>query len=100
MAVQAAARTFDRVVMKARTVAAIVPITIELLQDVVNLPAMLEDALAKALGLKLDQANLAGPPSSTCLSTAPARSDPTKRKVGACRETASSLRRWPSPNGF
>jgi HK97 family phage major capsid protein len=51
---------FGRYILKARTLAAIVPITYELLEDAANAPSLIEQALGASLGLRLDQAALAG----------------------------------------
>ncbi len=58
--VTASTRNLERVKLIARTLACVIPISLELLQDASNAPKMLEDAMAAAMGLKLDQAALAG----------------------------------------
>ena len=60
VAVTATVRNLERIKLIARTLACIIPISIELLEDAANAPALLEDAMSKAMGLKLDQAALAG----------------------------------------
>ena len=60
VAVTATVRNLERVKLIVRTLACIIPISIELLEDASNAPALLEDAMSKAMGLKLDQAALAG----------------------------------------
>jgi HK97 family phage major capsid protein len=58
--VPATAAVFGRYVLKARSLAAIIPITYELLEDAANAPSLIEQALGASLGLRLDQAALAG----------------------------------------
>jgi HK97 family phage major capsid protein len=58
--VPASVRAFDQVILKARTLAAVVPITIELMEDAVNAPTIIEQALSASMALKLDQAALSG----------------------------------------
>ena len=52
--------SFDRITLRPKTLAAIVPITIELLEDSANAAMVIEDALREALALALDQAALLG----------------------------------------
>ncbi|MEN1679878.1 MAG: phage major capsid protein [Planctomycetota bacterium] len=52
--------TFDRITLRPKTVAAIVPMSVELAEDAANAASMIERALAAALGLALDQAALFG----------------------------------------
>ena len=52
--------SFDRVTLRPKVLAAIVPITLELLEDAANAASIIEQALMAALGLKLDQAILLG----------------------------------------
>ena len=59
-AVTASGMTFDRITLRAKTLAAIVPVTLELMEDVGNFPQIVESALAAAMGVKLDYACLAG----------------------------------------
>ena len=56
----ASGATFGRINLRAKTLAAIIPITMELLEDAANAPQQIESALSASLGLKLDQAALAG----------------------------------------
>ncbi|MGW8256007.1 MAG: phage major capsid protein [Thermoguttaceae bacterium] len=58
--VTASGATFGRVNLRAKTLAAIVPITLELLEDSMNAAQLIESALSASLALKLDQAALAG----------------------------------------
>ncbi|MCH8830969.1 MAG: phage major capsid protein, partial [Planctomycetes bacterium] len=58
--VTASSLTFDRITMRAKTLAAIVPVLIELIEDAPNIGSIIEMALQQALGLKLDQAALLG----------------------------------------
>jgi HK97 family phage major capsid protein len=58
--VTASKMTFDRVILRAKTLAAIVPVTIELMEDVQNFPQIVESSLAAAMGQKLDYACLSG----------------------------------------
>ncbi|NQU38200.1 MAG: phage major capsid protein, partial [Actinobacteria bacterium] len=44
----------------AKTLAAIVPVTLELMEDVSNFPQIVENAIAAAMGVKLDYACLSG----------------------------------------
>lgn len=57
--------TFDRVTLRPKMLAAIVPITIELLEDAANAASIIEQALMAALGLELDRAILFGPGSES-----------------------------------
>lgn len=52
--------TFDRITLRAKTLAAIIPVSIELIEDAANIVQILELALQSALGLALDQAVLTG----------------------------------------
>lgn len=52
--------TFGRITLRPRTLAAIVPVSIELLEDASNSAQIIESSLQAALGLKLDQAVLFG----------------------------------------
>ena len=58
--VTASSVTFDRVTLRAKTLACIVPVTLEMLEDVQNLPQMIESVMAAAMGAKLDDACLSG----------------------------------------
>lgn len=60
VAVQASSMTFGRINLRARTLAALVPVSIEMLEDAANAPAVIEAALAAVLGQKLDAAGLYG----------------------------------------
>lgn len=60
VAVTASTPTFDKVTLRPKTVAALVPVSIELLEDAPNAPQVIESAIGSALGLALDQAALAG----------------------------------------
>ncbi len=60
LAVTASVRNFDRIVMRARTLACVVPITRELLEDAANAPSLIEQAISASMGLRLDQAALLG----------------------------------------
>ncbi len=51
---------FDLLTLRARSLAALIPVTLELLEDAANAPALLENALRQALGLELDRAALMG----------------------------------------
>jgi len=51
---------FDRVTLRAKTLAAIVPVTLELLEDASNVGTIINQALQSALGLALDRAILFG----------------------------------------
>ena len=52
--------TFDRVTLRPKTLAAIIPVSLELLEDAANIGSFIESTLQAALGLKLDQAVLRG----------------------------------------
>jgi HK97 family phage major capsid protein len=52
--------TFDRVTLRTKTLAAIVPVSIELIEDAANITQIIEMSLQAALGLALDQAILLG----------------------------------------
>ena len=52
--------TFGAITLQAHTLAAIVPVSIELLQDAPNAGNIIAQAITDALGLKLDQAILSG----------------------------------------
>jgi HK97 family phage major capsid protein len=52
--------TFNRIVLRAKTLAAIVPVSIEMLEDASNAGQIIEAALRASMGLKLDQAALIG----------------------------------------
>lgn len=52
--------TFDRITLRLKTLAAIVPVSIELIEDAANITQIIEQALQAALGLALDQAILIG----------------------------------------
>lgn len=58
--VQASSLAFDRVTLRAKTLAAIVPISMELLDDAANIGTIINQALQAALGLALDSAVLFG----------------------------------------
>jgi len=59
-AVEASALAFDRVTLRAKTLAAIVPVSMELLEDASNIGSIITAALQAALGSALDQAVLFG----------------------------------------
>ena len=59
-AVTASTATFGRITLRAKTLAAIVPITLELLEDAANSASLIEATIGAQLALKLDQAALAG----------------------------------------
>lgn len=59
-AITASSMTFNRINLRARTLAAIVPVSIEMLEDSSNAASVIEMALAAALGQKLDAAGLYG----------------------------------------
>lgn len=69
--------SFERVTLRARTLAAIVPCSVELLEDAENAATVIENALAQALALELDRAALRG--------------------IGAAAEPMG-IRNWPSVN--
>jgi len=58
--VTASLATFGRVTLRSKTLAAIVPITLELLEDAANAPSVIESCVQSAIALKIDQACLAG----------------------------------------
>lgn len=60
VAVTASDVTFDRLTLKPKTLSAIVPASIELLEDAPNGASVIEGALQAALGLAVDQAILTG----------------------------------------
>lgn len=60
VAVAGSMPAFDRIWLRARTVAAIIPISIEMLEDATNIVQVLEMVLRGALGLALDKAALVG----------------------------------------
>jgi HK97 family phage major capsid protein len=51
---------FDRVTLRAKTLAAIVPVTIELIEDAANAGPIITQALQSSMGLELDKAILTG----------------------------------------
>ena len=51
---------FDKIVLRPKVVAAIIPVSIELLEDAANAASIIESSLQAQLGLKLDQAILSG----------------------------------------
>ena len=51
---------FDKITLRPKVVAAIIPVSIELLEDAANAASIIESSLQAQLGLKLDQAILAG----------------------------------------
>ena len=51
---------FDKITLRPKVVAAIIPVSIELLEDAANAAAIIESSLQAQLGLKLDQAILSG----------------------------------------
>ncbi|MBU4270385.1 MAG: phage major capsid protein [Planctomycetes bacterium] len=59
-AVKASRATFGRITLRAKTLAAIVPVTLELLEDAANAASMIESAIGAQLALRLDQAALCG----------------------------------------
>ena len=52
--------SFDKIVLRPKVVAAIIPVSIELLEDASNAASIIESSLQAQLGLKLDQAILSG----------------------------------------
>jgi HK97 family phage major capsid protein len=52
--------SFDKIVLRPKVVAAIIPVSIELLEDAANAASIIESSLQSQLGLKLDQAILSG----------------------------------------
>ncbi|MEM9186093.1 MAG: phage major capsid protein [Planctomycetota bacterium] len=58
--VKASSPTFGRINLKAKTLAAIVPVSIELLEDAVNAGSIIEGMIRSALGIALDRAILRG----------------------------------------
>ncbi|MCX7399966.1 MAG: phage major capsid protein [Planctomycetales bacterium] len=60
VAVNSSQLTFNRINLKARTLACIVPVSIEMLEDAANAPAIIEAALTAAMSQKLDAAGLYG----------------------------------------
>ena len=52
--------SFDRITLRLKTLAAVVPVSIELIEDAANITQIIEQALQAALGLALDQAILLG----------------------------------------
>lgn len=60
VAVTGSTPTFDKVTLRPKTLAAIMPVSIELLEDATNAAQVIESALANSLGLALDQAALSG----------------------------------------
>jgi HK97 family phage major capsid protein len=52
--------SFDRVTLRAKTLAAIVPVSIELLEDAANAGQIIQSSLQQAMGLALDKAALMG----------------------------------------
>lgn len=60
VAVTSSENTFDRVTLRAKTLAAIVPISIEMLEDSSNCADVIRNALKMALGAELDRAALVG----------------------------------------
>lgn len=60
VAVTASAMAFGRITLRAKTLAAIVPVSIEMLEDAANAPQIIESALAAVLGQKLDVAGIYG----------------------------------------
>ncbi len=60
VAVTSSLLDFDRVTLRPKTLAAVVPISIELFEDAGNAGSIIQSALSAALGLKLDQAALNG----------------------------------------
>ncbi|MEX0624570.1 phage major capsid protein [Saccharospirillum sp.] len=59
-AVNASKPTFGQFTLQSKMYSAIVPITIEQLEDAANAPSIIESVMRSALGLALDQAILAG----------------------------------------
>lgn len=60
VAVQASSPTFDQVTLRPKVCAAIVPVSLEMLEDASNAAQVIENSLTAALGLALDQAILTG----------------------------------------
>lgn len=58
--VTATSVAFGRIALRPKTLAAIIPVPIELMEDAENMGAILQDALRAAMGLQLDQAALVG----------------------------------------
>ena len=51
---------FDKITLRPKVIAAIIPVSIELLEDASNAASIIESSLQAQLGLKLDQAILSG----------------------------------------
>lgn len=60
VAVNSSTMTFDKVILRAKTLAAIVPVSIEMLEDSSNARSVIEMALQASMGQSLDSAVLAG----------------------------------------
>lgn len=60
VAVLASRPTFGRITLRSKTLACIVPITLELLEDAANAASVIESTIASAIGLAVDRACLAG----------------------------------------
>ena len=58
--ITSSSQTFDRVTLRAKTLAAIVPVSVELWEDSANIAQIIESSLRAQLGLRLDQAILRG----------------------------------------
>lgn len=58
--VKASSLAFDRVTLSAKTLAAYVPVSLELIEDASNIASIINNALQAALGLSLDKAVLFG----------------------------------------
>jgi HK97 family phage major capsid protein len=60
VAVTSSAPVFSRVTLRAKTLACIVPVSIELLEDAANASSIIEDTIARSMGAALDLAILEG----------------------------------------
>ena len=58
--VLASSATFGRIVLRSKTLACIVPITLEMLEDAPNAPYVIEDCIARAIASEIDRACLNG----------------------------------------
>lgn len=56
----ASSMTFGRVTLRAKTLAAVVPVSLELLEDAQNIAQIVRNALVAAMGVELDRAALIG----------------------------------------
>lgn len=51
---------FDRITMRSHTLACIIPLTLELIEDAANAPALIEQVVASAIASEMDRVCLAG----------------------------------------